>query len=152
MDAGKTVPTHRALAVDCFNSTWEYLDKPTRTPEEAEAMIHLAHVSFWHWTQVEDHTPQNLSVGLWQLSRVYAVAGLSERAIYFSDRCIQVSEENHLLPFYRGYAFEAMARAKAIVGEKADTTSFVDRARLLAQKVEEVDDQKLLLDDLETIL
>ena len=76
--------THRRLAASCFNKTWEYLRKPELTAEEAEEMIHVSHASFWHWKQVEDHTPLNIAIGTWQLARVYAVAGLPERAEHFA--------------------------------------------------------------------
>jgi hypothetical protein len=59
------------------------MDLNERTKEEEEKMIHLTHVSFWHWTQVEGHTPRNLSIGYWQLSRVYAIAELGERSHYY---------------------------------------------------------------------
>ncbi|MFA9555725.1 hypothetical protein ACERII_00250 [Evansella sp. AB-rgal1] len=53
--------THKQVAVNCFNKVWTYLGKQERT-EEAELMIHLSHTSFWHWSQVEDYSSQNLSV------------------------------------------------------------------------------------------
>ncbi len=144
--------THRSLGASCFNSTWDYLDKPQMEPDEIEEMIHVAHASFWHWTQVEDHTPTNISVGSWQLSRVYAVANLPERAMYFAERCIHVSEENDIPPFYTAYAYEAMARAKELAGDSEAARDNVDKAKMFAEEVEEKEDQKAVLDDLDSIL
>lgn len=151
MSDEKPILTHKSIASNCFNSVWEYIEQPKRTSEETEKMIHLAHSSFWHWTQVEDHTPTNLSIGLWLLSRTYASAELSERSAYFATRCIDVSEENNLPPFFVGYALEALARAKALSDDKEDVASLINRAKKLAQDVEDVDDKELLLKDLSTI-
>lgn len=147
----KPILTHKSIASKCFNSAWDYVERPNRTPEDTETMIHLAHSSFWHWTQVEDHAPSNLSIGLWMLSRAYAIAELSERSVYFATRCVNVSEENKLPPFFVGYAFEALARAKALDNNKEEVTSLIDRAKLLAQEVEDDDDRELLLKDLSTV-
>ena len=144
--------THRRLAASCFNKTWEYLRKPELTAEEAEEMIHVSHASFWHWNQVEDHTPLNLAIGTWQLARVYAVAGLPERAEYFAQRCVEVGETNDLPPYFVGYGYEASARAKALKGERKTAQDLVAKAKSLADQVQELDDRMVLLDDLNTIL
>ena len=144
--------THRGLAASCFNQTWEYLRKPEITAKEAEEMIHVSHASFWHWNQVEDHTPLNISIGSWQLARVYAVAGLPERAEYFAQRCVEVGETNDLPPYYVGYGYEASARAKALQGDRKAAQDLISRAKRLAEQVQELDDRIVLLDDLNTIL
>ena len=144
--------THRGLGGSCFNSTWDYLDKAQLESDEIEEMIHVAHASFWHWTQVEDHTPTNISVGTWQLSRVYAVANLPERAMYFAERCIRVSKENDIPPFYTAYAHEAMARANKTAGDLEAARDNIEKAKKFAEEVEEKEDQKAILDDLNSIL
>lgn len=78
-------------------------------------MIHLCHTSFWNWTQVEDHTPQNISIGYWQLSRVYSVVGNGGQALYYADQCVKVSTEAELPPFFIAYAYEARARAQLVL-------------------------------------
>jgi hypothetical protein len=95
-----TTFTHKEMAINCFNAAWDLLDLHERTGQEEEQMIHLAHSSFWHWSQVEEHTPKNLSIGYWQLSRVYAVCGMGERSLYFAKCCEDISLKNHLEPFY----------------------------------------------------
>ena len=144
--------THRRLAASCFNKTWEYLRKPELTAKEVEEMIHVSHASFWHWNQVGHHTPLNISIGTWQLARVYAVAGLPERAEYFAQRCIEVGENNDLPPYYVGYGYEASARAKVLQGERQAALDLISRAKRLADQVPELDDRMVLLDDLNAIL
>ena len=104
-----TAAAHRFFAANCFNAVWELLDKPDRTDEDDEQMIALAHASVWHWTQREDRLPRNLSVGYWQLSRVYAILGHGERARHYGNLSLAAAQEEE--PFYLGYAHEALARS-----------------------------------------
>jgi len=53
---------HHYFAAQCFNQTWDLLEKAHRSPEEGEQMLLLALASLWHWTQRDDSTPQNLSI------------------------------------------------------------------------------------------
>lgn len=127
--------THKKLAVDCFNQTWNLLDKRERTSAENEEMIHLCHASFWHWTQVKHHTLQNISIGYWQLSRVYAVVNNGERAMAFAERCVAVSHEAGLAPFFMAYALEAQARAESLLGRVEDSRTSLRRAAKFVQLI-----------------
>jgi hypothetical protein len=64
---------HRHFSSACFNETWRLIDNPNRTARDNEAMILSASTSLWHWMQRPDCSDQNLSIGHWQLSRVYAL-------------------------------------------------------------------------------
>ncbi|MFJ5712988.1 hypothetical protein [Neobacillus sp. NPDC093127] len=114
-------------------------------------MINLAHTSFWHWTKVVDHTPQNLSIGYWQLSRVYAVAGLGERALYYGDRCLEVSLANEIEPFYIGYAYEALCRANALLEKNDLAKEQYNFAMEYAQLVKVERSKESLIKDLDSI-
>lgn len=139
---------HRHFAVDCFNRAWSLLDQESRHEDEAEEMLHLAHASLWHWTQVPDHTPTNLSIGRWQLARVYAVAQRPGEALRWAERCREGSEEADLPSFYRGYAYEALARAAASAGREEEAARYLERARELAAEVQDDETRELLLADL----
>lgn len=146
-----TTLSHKQMAVNCFNGVWEYLELPERTKVEEEKMIHMAHSSFFHWTQVEDHTPKNLSIGYWQLSRVYAVANLGERFHYYAERCLEVSKNHNLDPFYLGYAYEALSRSTLILGQRDISQKYYQQAQDFAQKVKDDSSKEILINDLETI-
>ncbi|WP_413300689.1 hypothetical protein AA0X95_19245 [Bacillus sp. 1P10SD] len=146
-----TTLSHKQLAVNSFNAVWDLLDLPQRTTEEEEKMIHLAHTSFWHWTQVVDHTPQNVSIGYWQLSRVYAFAKLGERALYFGEQCLEVSLKNEIEPFYIGYAYEALCRANALLEKDELAKDQFNLAMDYAQLVKVDSAKESLIKDLNSI-
>ena len=142
---------HQYFSADCFNSTWGYLDKAERTAEEDLEMIHCAHASMYHWLQREDCKPLNLSIGLWQLSRVYVTIGDVVSATRYAEQCEAISRENETGAFSIGFALEARARAAALAGERDAADRLVAEARDLAEKIEDPGDKKLLLDDLVTV-
>ncbi|MBI1731048.1 hypothetical protein HYR53_10615 [Candidatus Acetothermia bacterium] len=139
---------HKYFAVQCFNKTWEFLNKPTRTQAEDEEMLELCFSSFWHWRNVKSQKPVNLSIGYWQLSRVHAVLGKADDARYFGERCLEVSEVNDVGDFFVGYAHEALARAELVAKNKKSAMSQLKEAEALAAKVADKEDRELLVKDL----
>jgi tetratricopeptide (TPR) repeat protein len=143
--------THRQLAGRCFNQVWDLLEKKERTEQEEEQMVHLCHASYWHWTQVEDHTQQNISIGYWQLSRVYSEIGNGEQALHYAHRCLAVSLEAKLAPFYIGYAYEALARAQMTLDQVEQALKSIETADTYTSLVTILDSKQLLTTDLENI-
>jgi len=140
---------HKKLGIELFNYTWELLDKPQRTREEDDTMIHAAHASRFHWGKAG--TAANLARGEWQISRVYAVLGRSEAARFHGQRCLDICQENGIGDFDLAFAYEALARASATAGEVADKARYLALAQEAAQHITDPDDRKLLVHDLETI-
>lgn len=140
---------HRFFAADCFNRAWELLDLPSRTAEQARTLEALAHASVFHWMQRQDCTPRNLSIGYWQLARVYAVLSNGAEALRHAGTCLTHSDG--LAPFYLGYAHEALARAYALLGDDANMQAHLERAATLAMGVEDASSRDALVADLATV-
>jgi len=140
---------HRKLGVDLFNYVWTLLEKPDRTKEEDDEMIHAAHASRWHWSIVG--APENFARGEWQISRVYAVLGRGEPALVHALRCLEICQEHGIGDFDLAYAYEALARAWATLGSAEETRRYLVLAREAGEHVQEADDKELLLKDLEAI-
>ncbi|WP_127593541.1 hypothetical protein [Paenibacillus lautus] len=143
--------THKQFAMDCFNQVWDILENKQRTPEDEENMIHICHSSFWHWTQVEDHTQRNLSIGYWQLSRVYAVVGQGDQALRYAKRCVIVGSSASLEPFYIGYGYEAEARAYLVLGNKEQAMASKENAIRYLDKVTDKESHQMLANDLQNL-
>jgi hypothetical protein len=139
---------HRYFAVEAFNFTWLLIDKH-RSPDENEKMILTAMASLWHWTQRDDCTPQNLSVGHWQVARVYALVGQGENAWSHAERALHFAAGSP--PFYVGYAHEALARAAAVLRDQAASAENLALARACAAQVADADERRTLEHDLKTI-
>ena len=142
--------TQRQLAVDLFNLTWTFLDKPERTIEENDAMIHMAHASRHHWAQVG--APVNLARGDWQISRVYAVLGRSEPAIYHGQRCLEICQQNQIADFELAYADEALARACSVAQQWDTAGKYLELATSAGHAIAELEDKDWFFKDLGTII
>ncbi len=137
---------HRWFSADCFNRVWSLLEKPDRTAEDNERMISLAHASLAHWRERTDCTAHNLSIGYWQVSRVYAVLGQAENARHYGQLCLALSVGE--APFYLGYAHEALARAEKLAGNAAAARHHLAEARRLAALVTDPGERAALEQDL----
>ena len=112
-------------------------------------MLHAAHASRYHWGEVGE--PVNLARGEWQCSRVYAVLGRAEPALWHARRCLALCEEHGIGDWDIAFAHEAIARALRVAGDDAGADAAVARARELAADIAEEEDRELLLSDLATI-
>ena len=138
---------HKKIAKQCFNEAWDYLDKKTRTADEEQKMLHLAHASRYHWSFVG--SARNFAVGDWQLSRVYAVLNEPRLALHFAKSCLELTQKNNLsenLPS----AYEGMARAYAVAKESRSAKEYINKAReaLKAAKMS-AEDKKVYSDQID---
>lgn len=144
-----TQQAHRYFSVHCFNSAWKLIDKPNRSEEDQTQMVLRAMSSLWHWTQRPDCSDQTLSIGYWQVARVLTLAGYGPMAMDMAQECLSYSVTEG--PFYEAYANEAIARAASILGDEATFEKHTASAKKLADKVEDPEERKQLLDDLKTL-
>jgi len=142
---------HRYFSAECFNQTWKWIDKPRRSKVEDDRMLQLSLASLWHWTQREDVTPTNLSIGYWQVSRVFALLRQADNAKHFGELCLEAAEKDGVEPFYRGYAYEALARAEMVAGNEPEMEKQLIQAHQIAATLSDPDEKKQLLHDLATI-
>jgi hypothetical protein len=142
---------HRYFSAECFNRTWDYIDKPARTPEEDERMLMLSMASFWHWSQRPDCTPGNLSIGYWQLSRVHALVRQPEAARQYGKLCLKYSQGEGTLPFHLAYAYEALARAESVAGDKAKKEEYLRLAREAGETLKDPETKQQFQKDLASI-
>jgi len=147
MSEGKDL--HRKFAVSCFNGTWDLIEKTNRTPDEDTTMIHMAHASRYHWGQIG--TPLNFARGDWQISRVYAILGQGENALKYAKSCIHLCLDHDLGDFDLAFAYEAAARAFAVLGDTDMTREHLAYAKKAGEAIAEEDDQKYFFGELETI-
>jgi hypothetical protein len=142
---------HKYFAAHCFNAAWDLIEKPDRTSEEDQQMIQLNLASIWHWTQRDDFTRKNASIGYWQASRIYALVDEADNARKYGLLCLEASDSDEIDPFYLGYAYEALARAESVAGNKTQMNDYLKKAREVASQVKKLDNRKWLEDDLNSI-
>jgi hypothetical protein len=140
---------HKKFAVDCFNLVWNLMEKKDRIEADDDRMMHAAHASRFHWGEIG--TPVELERGEWQISRMYTVLNRPQSALYHAKRCLEICKENNIADWDIAFAYEAMARAQAVSGQKAECKKCVELARKAAEQIKEKGDKDYLLSELKTI-
>jgi len=97
--------SHKRMAIDLFNRTWDLLDKTERTPEENDKLVHAGHASRFHWGKAGK--PVNLARGGQQLSHIYAVLKRTEPALFHGQLALEICRASGIADFDVAFAYEA---------------------------------------------
>lgn len=143
--------THRAVGAALFNHVWTLLEKQDRSQAETDEMIHAAHASRFHWSRADDAEVVHLARGEWQCSRVYAVLGRGEPALWHARRCLEINEAAGSADWDLASAYEAMARAHAIAGDAVAAADWKARATAALDEITDQDDRDQIEADLATL-
>lgn len=134
---------HVYFSTELFNTTWEYIEQADqRSSDEDMAMLHTAIASLWHWSQREDVTAEHLSVGYWQVSRVYNLIRQPHNARTYGLIALKHAEK--LQPQFKAYAYETLARAEMLVPNRVVMLVYLEKANEQLKLVEDEDDRLLL--------
>jgi len=139
----------RQLSAALFNRVWTLLEHESRTESEDAEMIHAAHASTYHWMKIGQ--PVNRARGEWQCSRVYAVLGRPEPALFHAQKVLEICQREGIADFDLAFAYEALARATALGGDTSEARRWAELARAACAQVAEDDDREIVLSDLETL-
>jgi hypothetical protein len=141
---------HEYFSEEYFNRTREYIEKAEqRSTEDNLNMLHTAIASLWHWSQRADATAEKLSVGYWQVSRVYNLINQPNNARTYGFLSLKYAEG--LEPFFKAYAYETLARAEMQANNRVIMRVYLDKAYQMAGQIDSMGDKQMLLKDLESI-
>ena len=123
------------------------VQKADRTQADDEMMIHCAHASCRHW--LEAGTGLHHQRGEWMIARVYAVLGQAEAAILHANRCLELTKEHSDLmeDFDWAYAYEGVARANAIAGNRDKALEYIALAEKAGEAIADAESKKFFVGD-----
>ncbi len=148
MEKDEKLKAHKYFSAQCFNRIWELMENPQRGDAENQEMLRLAFSSYWHWTCRDDVDDTKISVALWMNARVAAVIGMGELALDQAKRCLEISSNEGIPPFYLGYAHEALARAHQVRGESQEASMQLQAADAVLASMPDNDEKSWLAADL----
>jgi hypothetical protein len=131
---------HRKIAKQCFNKTWDYLEKKNRTADEDRQMLVLAYASRYHWGVIGNTSP--IAVGEWQISRVYAELKQAEPSLLFAKSSLELVVKNNLSKLLPS-AYEGMARAHAVAQQSQLARDYILKARKELESIKDEEDKKI---------
>jgi tetratricopeptide (TPR) repeat protein len=138
------------FAIYFHSKTWELLEKAQRTKEEDERLIDYAHASLAHWRAAG--TAVRHQRGEWLLARTYSVLGRPREALEHAYRCAEILQGNlsEMEDFDFAFVYEAVARAHAVAGERAEAERFLQKAREAGEKIAEQEDRETFFKELQS--
>jgi len=139
---------HYHFAVDFHRQTWELLEKKDRSHFEDVRMLDYAHASLAHWRTAG--TAVRHQRGEWLISRVFAVLGDGVQALKHAQLCYELLEGNkdEMQDFDFAFVYEAIARAYAVSGDRAETMKFLERAQKAGEAIQEQEDREVFFAEL----
>jgi hypothetical protein len=144
---------HRRLGIELYNGTWALIEREVRTPDEDDEMLDRAHASAHHWRRAAGVTAANRARSQWLCSRVHAVAGQPEGALYHARRCLALVEGNRegMEDWDLAAAYEALARAHVAAGELDEARRRLALARAETATIANPKDRQHLESDLDSL-
>jgi hypothetical protein len=129
---------------------WQLLGKSGRTTAEDEQMELAAYASLYHWLQVG--TEVNHQRGEWMIAHVHTVLGDRDPALKHAKRCLHLTEsfKNQMADFDIAYAYEGMARAHALAGDKETARQYFVKAKAAGDAIGNSEDKEIFTGDLES--
>jgi hypothetical protein len=96
-------------------------------------------------------TTTNKAIGYWQLSRVYAVSRIAPEAERYAQRCLAAARSPGAETWVSGSAYEALARAASLRGDRAARDRYLAEARAIAAKETDEETRDILNRDIESV-
>ena len=126
---------------------WELLQQPQRTQTEDELMVHAAHASCYHWLRSGSNLHHQRAE--WLLAHVYTVLNTPDLALRHATRCFELTREfsDLMKDFDYAYAFEALARANALAGNRSEALKYIALAEKASVEIRDKEDLRIFSED-----
>jgi hypothetical protein len=142
---------HRQLGVDLYNLTWTLLEQESRTPADDDELLNATHASAYHWSRATGASPENAARSQWQISRVNAVLGRGDAAVYHAQRCLEHCTEHGIGDWDLASAYEALARAHQVAGNDREYRRNLELGREALVQIADEHDREHIAEDLEEL-
>jgi hypothetical protein len=138
---------HEFFAKRLNGEVWELLNKSDRTIEECERMVFAAFASHYHWLHAGSVV--NRQRGEWLIARVYTVLEDAYLADMHATRCLELTREfkAKMSDFDVAYAYEGVARARALGGDLEGTKKYLSLAEKAGNEIADSKDRGYFLGD-----
>ena len=123
------------MGIELNQQTRKLLDKKDRDIQDDNRIIAFAKASLYHWQKSHEFQPVNEQRGEWMISHVYAILEQGNDALHHAEKCWVLTKELNLGGFDLGYAYEALARAHAILGHSEKMNDCFLQAKSAREKL-----------------
>lgn len=141
--------TYRQIAKQANGRVWELLGQSPRSPAEDAELVEAAHASLYCWRHAG--TEVHRQRGLWLIAHTYSVLGEAALAVKSAQACLAWTDEHEdvMEDFDLAYAYEGMARASALAGDKKSAQRYLELAREAGEQICDPEDKDIFTADLQ---
>ena len=141
---------HKKIAVETNNQIWPALDAENPTEAELETALHGAYASRYHWSKIG--TAVNAVRAEYMIARVYGAMKRGEPALFHAKRCLEIAKENDIGDWDLAFAYEVMARANSVAGNKTECKKYHELAQNAINEIEGPEDKKICQGELDKVI
>ena len=148
----ETRDLHQWFGTQLNNATWDTIAAgsvgPASSPSEREMAMYSAFASAYHWRIVGNEA--NKARGEHLISRMATVVGDPATALVHAERCLEIVEQNpsQMSDWDAPVGYEALARAKAALGDTDAALTALAQAKDLTATVADDGDRSVLEEEL----
>jgi len=134
---------HRWFAIESNNAAWDLIEKPDRSADETEQMLHAAHAACLHWREVGE--PINELRAQCLLANAYLAADNPAAALTYANKCVELSQSDPAgqTDFDRSTAYLCASNAYAGVGDQDQARKMQRQAIDLALQLQDAEEQQV---------
>jgi tetratricopeptide (TPR) repeat protein len=138
---------HQYFAKMLNGQVWELLQKTDRSKAEDELMVDAAHASGYHWLIAG--TGLHHQRAEWLIAHVYIELSLTDSALRHAAQCLELTHEftDLMQDFDRAYAYEGVARANTLAGNRDEALKYIQLAEESGQAIRNDEDRSIFLGD-----
>ncbi|MEW6718144.1 MAG: hypothetical protein AB1345_11665 [Chloroflexota bacterium] len=138
---------HEHFAKMLNGKVWGLLQKPERSKSEDERMIYAVYASGYHW--LEAGTGLHHQRAEWLIAHVCTELSLADSALRHTSRCLELTNEfpDLMKDFDWAYAYEGIARANALAGNRNEALKYIQLAEERGQAIHNDEDKNIFLGD-----
>jgi len=139
---------HRYFAIECNNRAWD-LSTSTRSPEDDEEMLNVAHASALHW-QIAGNELNHMRACM-LLAEVHALRGLGDTALLYAHRMERYFLNRETPDWEVAFTHAILAHAAFAAGDLAlHRRAYADAVVAIEQIAEEAE-RKIVVQTFEHI-
>ena len=140
---------HNKMARKTNGGVWGVLDNDSPSAEELDKALEMAFASLYHWRQVGK--PINIARGEYMVSRVFSHMRNGDMALLYAERTLKLTEEaDDKADFDMGFAYEVLAKAHSVKGDKKNTKKYIEMAQKVIDTLGE-EDKKIAQGELDKV-
>jgi hypothetical protein len=141
---------HRWFAIESNNEAWRLAEQGSRTPEENERMVHLAHAAALHWSAVGDDDTRARAWGL--LAQAHALAGNGALAVQYAALNLDYVMGRSSADWEIAFAQIIMSNALHANGQRDEHRRYYELAQRSGEAIFDPEDKEIFMMTFKTAL